>query len=659
MRKREGPVPAGAANSMPKHVDQVVRIHRPFHRSGHSSFPETPEFLSDRVRSLRVMRAEDVFAGLNDQQRAAVEAVSGPVCILAGAGSGKTTTITRRIANQVLTGAFRPTEILAVTFTDKAAGEMRARLERLGAHGVQARTFHAAALAQLRYFVGDGLGQILPSKALMLQPIRRSLPPPYKFRPLGDLAGEIEWAKNRRLTPDTYLESLDGHERPIAPDLMVSVFRRYEAQKERQGRVDFEDLLELAIRLYDENAAAAETFRARYRAFTVDEYQDVNLLQQSLLERWLGGRDELCVVGDDYQAIYSFTGATPEYLLKAQGRVFRLEENYRSTPEILELANRLVPNLGGSSKVLRTTCPPGEKPVLRPCEDGEAEVASIVANIAALHREGVPHEEIAVLYRINARSEEFEEALSEAGIPYQVRGGAFLARPGARGMIRALRGSTSRPVGIVAEVARAQGLTDVVPDGLGEEELTRQNDLARFIRLAEEFGDGTVGEFLADLQSRFGEEATGRGVNLLTYHRAKGLEFEAVFLPQLEEGELPFKRARFGEALAEERRLLYVGMTRAKRYLEITWSGEPSRFLKELGIEVPGADPSVLKALKAWRLERARKDEVPAFVVFHDTTLEEIARRRPKELWELAKVSGVGPTKLERYGDELLATLSE
>jgi ATP-dependent DNA helicase UvrD/PcrA len=609
------------------------------------------------------MEEAAVFAGLNPKQRAAVEAVTGPVCILAGAGSGKTTTITRRIANQVLTGAFAPSQILAVTFTDKAAGEMRARLQRLGAHGVQARTFHSAALAQLRYFAGDRIGQVLPSKALMLQPIRRSLPPPFKFRPLGDLAGEIEWAKNRRLTPDSYLRGLDSHEPPIPPDLMVSVFRRYEAQKEHQGRVDFEDLLELAIRLYDEDVEAARIFRDRYRAFTVDEYQDVNLLQQSLLERWLGDRDELCVVGDDYQAIYSFTGATPEHLLNAQGRVFRLEENYRSTPEILELANRLVPKLGGAEKVLCATRPAGPEPVLRACADSGGEVAALTARVAALHDgHGVPFEEIAVLYRINSRSEEFEEAFAEAGIPYQVRGGAFLARPAARGMIRALRGSSGRTevAEIVRGVAEAQGLTPVLPEGIGEEELTRQGDLARFVRLAEEFGDRTVAEFLADLEGRFGEESAGRGVNLLTYHRAKGLEFEAVFLPRLEGGELPFKLARSAEALAEERRLLYVGMTRAKRYLEITWSGEPSCFLAELGVEEPeppAVDDGTIKALKAWRLERARKDEVPAFVVFHDSTLEEIARRRPRELWELAKVSGVGPTKLERYGDEVLATL--
>jgi DNA helicase II / ATP-dependent DNA helicase PcrA len=266
-----------------------------------------------------------------------------------------------------------------------------------------------------------------------------------------------------------------------------------------------------------------------------------------------------------------------------------------------------------------------------------------------------------VLYRINSRSEEFEEALAEAEIPYQVRGGAFLVRPGARGMIRALRGSTGRSdvAAVVRQVAEAQGLTPTLPEGIGEEEITRQGDLARLVRLAEEFGEGTVAGFLADLDSRFGEESAGRGVNLLTYHRAKGLEFEAVFLPRLEEGELPFKRSRSREALAEERRLLYVGMTRAKRHLEITWSSAPSRFIAELGVEAPTAEPTVLTALKAWRLERARRDEVPAYVVFHDTTLEEIARRRPRELWELAKVSGVGPAKLERYGAEVILALEQ
>ncbi|MGH3014951.1 MAG: ATP-dependent helicase, partial [Gaiellaceae bacterium] len=409
------------------------------------------------------MVGDEIFAGLNPEQRRAVEAVRGPVCILAGAGSGKTTTITRRIANQVATGAFASSEILAVTFTDKAATEMRERLAQLGATGVPARTFHAAALAQLRHFRGDDLGEILPSKAPVLLPIARSLPMPFKFRPLADLATEIEWAKNRRLTPKTYGRELDGHEPPIPPDLMERVFRQYEERKAQRGLVDFEDLLELAVRMYDESAAAVAGFRERYRAFTVDEYQDVNLLQQSLLERWLGERDELCVVGDDYQSIYSFTGATPEHLLGMPSRfpgtlVVRLEENYRSTPEILSLANRLVPELGGSEKVLRAVLPSGAEPLALVQPDRVTEAASLVGQIRRLAGEGVPYEEMAILYRLNARSEDYEEALADAGVPFQVRGAAFIRRPAAQRTIRLLRGREgSSALGAVAEVVRKQG----------------------------------------------------------------------------------------------------------------------------------------------------------------------------------------------------------
>ncbi|HYY76709.1 MAG TPA: ATP-dependent DNA helicase UvrD2 [Gaiellaceae bacterium] len=607
-----------------------------------------------------------ILDGLNPEQRRAVEAVRGPVCILAGAGSGKTTTITRRIANQVATGAFRPTEILAVTFTDKAATEMRERLSALGAVGVPARTFHSAALAQLHYFSSDGVGEILSSKALLLKQISRSLPMPFRFRPVGDLATEVEWAKNRRLTPATYLDGLDGHEPPIPADLMLRVFREYERRKEAHGRIDFEDVLELAVRLFDEDAQAVETFRARYRAFTVDEYQDVNLLQQSLLECWLGERDDLCAVGDDYQSIYSFTGAAPDHLLAMPRRfpratVLRLEENYRSTPEILATANGLVPKLGGARKVLRAVRPSGGEPVVRAFANGQTEVDALVARIAVLRDEGIPDEELAVLYRINARSEDYEEALSIAGIPYQVRGGAFLARPAARATLRLLRrASGSRAAEAVRAAADAQGFTEDVPDDVGDEEVTRQSDLARLVRLAEELDDGTstVADFVADLQARFGEEAQGRGVNLLTYHRAKGLEFEAVFLPNLVEGELPFRRAD----VDEERRLFYVGMTRAKRHLELTWSGKPSPFLRELGAlreaEPVGDDDPLFKALKTWRRERAKEDGIPAFVVFHDRTLEEIARRRPGDLAALAAVSGVGPAKLERYGGDVLDALA-
>jgi DNA helicase II / ATP-dependent DNA helicase PcrA len=616
--------------------------------------------------------AEAIFDGLNPEQRRAVEAVRGPVCILAGAGSGKTTTITRRIANQVATGAFSPGEILAVTFTDKAAGEMRSRLAALGAAGVPARTFHAAALAQLRHFRGDALGEILPSKAPVLLPLARSLPIPFRFRPLADLATEIEWAKNRRLTPATYRRELGDHEPPIPPDLMERVFRTYEERKAARGLLDFEDLLELAVRLYDESPEAAAAFRARYRAFTVDEYQDVNLLQQSLLERWLGDRDELCVVGDDYQSIYSFTGATPEHLLAMPSRfpgalVVRLEENYRSTPEILALANRLVPGLGGSEKVLRASLPAGPEPVALVQPDRATEIASVVGQIRRLAGEGVPYEEMAILYRLNARSEDWEEALAAAGIPFQVRGAAFIRRPAAQRTMRLLRGREGSPAqGAVADAVRRQGWVARPAAGLGDEELTRQADLSRLLALVEQLPtDASVADFVRDLEERFGAETQGRGVELLTYHRAKGLEWEAVFLPRLEEKELPYGRALRGDGLAEERRLLYVGLTRAKRHLALTWAGKPSRFLAELGVvgaarpKAPKPEPTPeFEALRRWRAERAKADEVPAYVVFHDSTLHEIAAIRPSTREQLSAIAGVGPTKLERYADDLLEALA-
>ena len=312
------------------------------------------------------MDAERIFAGLNAEQRAAVEATRGPVCILAGAGTGKTTTITRRIAWQVASGAFEPAELVAVTFTDKAAGELRARLAGLGVQGVRASTFHSAALALLRRFAGDP-GRILSTKALLLRQIGNRLPAPYKFRPAGDLATEIEWAKNRRLTPQTYIAALGDHESPLPADLAHRVFREYEKRKTDAGALDFEDLLERTIRVLEDDPHALELVRERWRAFTVDEYQDVNLLQQTLLDLWLGDRDDLCAVGDDYQSIYGFTGASAQWLLALprrfpQARVVRLEQNYRSTPQVLALANRLVPRLGGAEKTLRATLDDGPEP---------------------------------------------------------------------------------------------------------------------------------------------------------------------------------------------------------------------------------------------------------------------------------------------------------
>jgi DNA helicase II / ATP-dependent DNA helicase PcrA len=616
---------------------------------------------------------ERILDGLNPEQRRAAEAVRGPVCILAGAGSGKTTTITRRIAWQVASGAVRSDEILAVTFTDKAAGEMRSRLERLGVAGVEARTFHSAALSQLRRARGDGPGRILSTKALLLRQIGNTLPPPYRFRPAGDLATEVEWAKNRRLTPQSYRDGLGPHEPPIPADLMARVFSEYERRKQASGLIDFEDLLELAVRMYEQDEWALAALRERYAAFTVDEYQDVNLLQQSLLELWLGPRDDLCAVGDDYQSIYGFTGASPEWLLGLGSRftgatVVRLEENYRSSPQVLELANRLVPKLGGAEKTLRATKPQGPEPDLRGFDSPEAEGAFVLERVRTLHGEGVPYEEMAVLIRLNARSVDFEELFADAEIPFQ--GAALLSRDGARQLLKGLRGAGFGSLADeVRRVARQQGLVEPIPDGVGERELVRQADLARLCKLAEEFDDGTktVEHWVEWLKARFAHGAQG-GVHLLTLHRAKGLEFDAVFLPRVEEKELPCKPAlRVPARLAEERRLLYVGITRARKHLALTWAGKPSRFLLELGVQAssPASEPRAAEpndptyvALKEWRLERSKADEIPAYVVFHNSTLAEIAARRPKTIAELASVPGIGPTKLERYGRDVLDALA-
>jgi DNA helicase-2/ATP-dependent DNA helicase PcrA len=611
------------------------------------------------------MDAEAILGRLNPEQRRAAEAVRGPVCILAGAGSGKTTTITHRIANQVATGAFLPEQILGVTFTDKAAREMRARLEALGVERVRAATFHAAALAQLSFFGRVRELKVLASKVLPLRWIGNSLPMPYKFTPAVDLATEVERAKNRRLTPETYLDGLGEHEPPIPPELMQRVFRDYERRKSESGHVDFEDLLAQAIALYEQDRDALGVVQARYRAFTVDEYQDVNLLQQALLELWVGERDDLCAVGDDYQAIYSFTGATPRHLLSLPQRyphatVVRLEENYRSTPQVLALANRLVPKLGGAAKTLRAVRPDGTGPEARSFASAADEAAFVLARVRELHGQGVPFEEMAILYRTNARSALWEETFTNADVPFQ--GAALLERDAAKQLLKVLRGRDELPAAsAVREAALAHGLLAAPPQRLGEREATRQTDLKLLIELARRLpAEATVGQFVADLRARFGGGSV-RGVHLLTLHRAKGLEFDAVFLPKLEHRELPWKLARGDDELAEERRLLYVGMTRARRWLTLTWAAKPSRFLQELGVgSTPAAveDDPLLLSLKQWRLERSREEGKPAYVVFHDSTLAAIAAIRPTSEAELRAVPGVGPAKIERYGAALLAAVA-
>jgi DNA helicase-2/ATP-dependent DNA helicase PcrA len=639
-----------------------------------------------------VPRLEETLARLNPAQREAAAAVRGPVAILAGAGTGKTTTITHRIAAQVATGAFAARAILAVTFTEKAARELAHRLAGLGVSDVEARTFHSAGLSQLRRLwpelSGEPLPDVLDAKGPLIASLANALPPPHRFLPRGELANEIEWAKNRLVPPGRYLAEIErtDHEPPIPPELMHRVYDGYERRKRRTGRMDFEDMLGLAVRMFDDHAAARERVRARFEAFTVDEYQDVNPLQQALLDRWLGGREELCVVGDDHQTIYAFTGATPEYLLSfperyPRSRIVRLEESYRSTPQVLTVANALGRHLGGFGTTLRATIEDGPSPTARPLPDTAAEVAFVVDEVRRLHASGVPYDGIAILYRINARSEPFEEAFAAAGIPYQVRDGAFLRRPGPRSvLVRLRREPDLDPAAAVDRATLAVGFDpDVEPDDA--EEVTRQADLSRLRALASEYADShpdaDVAGFVAELSRRFSVEQAGRGVNLLTLHRAKGLEFDAVFLPRLLDKELPFRSGRAAADPAEERRLLYVGVTRARRHLYLSWPEEPrsspSPFLAEIGVDVAPAsrrapvragapvavgDGPLFDRLRAWRRERAKADGVPAYVVFHDATLAAIADEAPSSRAALATVSGVGPAKLERYGDEVLSIVA-
>src|SRR4051812_12535678 len=296
----------------------------------------------------------DVLADLDPEQRQAAEALRGPVCILAGAGTGKTRAITHRTAHLVHAGVAAPSQILAVTFTTRAAGEMRGRLRGLGVGGVQARTFHSAALRQLQYFwpriSGGGRPSIVESKLPTIRAaaarLRLSLDPATQ----RDLAAEIEWAKAALVTPDVYADAAAAARRtpPFETVTVGKLFAAYEDINNDRGQLDFEDLLLLMAAAIEEHPSIAQEIRAQYRHFVVDEYQDVNPLQQRLLDAWLGGRPDVCVVGDPNQTIYSFTGASPSYLLDFPSRypgatVVRLVRDYRSTNQVVGLANRLLP----------------------------------------------------------------------------------------------------------------------------------------------------------------------------------------------------------------------------------------------------------------------------------------------------------------------------
>jgi DNA helicase-2/ATP-dependent DNA helicase PcrA len=650
----------------------------------------------------------EVLSGLNAEQQAAAQAVRGPVVILAGAGTGKTRVISHRVAYAVATGAVDERVVLVVSFTNKAAGEMANRLRCLGLQRATASTVHAAARRQLAHFWPAWRGRELPepmeSKVPMLVPIARALPGNYRFTPAKGLAEEIEWAKNRRITPDRYADEVARGTRtpPLPVDLMQRAYADYERAKQRAGWLDFEDLLEEAIRLYAEDDAAAALVRKRFAWFSVDEYQDTNPLQQALLDTWLGDRREIGVVGDPNQTIYSFTGATPEYLLRFHDRYpdatrVSLVRNYRSTPQVLALANRLV--TAGAGPRLVSTHQDGPEPEVIRCHDAAAERATIVRRIGQLMGRGVPAEEIVVLTRTNAQLDPIADRLRGAGIAFRFKGTPFYRTPHVREAIRAL-GTSPEPVDDLAgAVSQRWETMGFVRDGSPSDAAAaeRQSAFEALLAIAERFAveypEASLGDLVEEYRRLAAIEADqdAEGVTLSTIHGAKGAEWQAVFVAGVEDGSLPIRYA-FADpaAVAEERRLLYVALTRAARHLTITWAAtrqtakgseakqQPSRFLAEL--EPPRARPpkptgrrptpaghssgdgdphqATFERLAEWRRDRARRDGVPAYVVAHDAHLRAIAAARPRTLDALGTLPGMGPVKVSRYGDEILDALA-
>jgi DNA helicase-2/ATP-dependent DNA helicase PcrA len=671
--------------------------------------------------------------GLDDDQRAAATAPRGPVCVLAGAGTGKTRTITHRIAHLVRTGHVAPGQVLAVTFTARAAGEMRTRLRALGVAGVQARTFHAAALRQLRYFwprvVGGPPWQLVEGKLRIVGQAAGRAKMGTDAATLRDLAGEIEWAKASLVAPAEYPAAVARLRRdvPGPAEQVAAVYAGYEEAKNAAELLDFDDLLLHVAGALEGHADIAQEFRDRYRCFVVDEYQDVTPLQQRVLDAWLGERDDLTVVGDANQTIYTFAGASPKHLLEFPRRfpeavVVRLQRDYRSTPQVVGCANTLIgaarDRPAGTRLRLIGQRPAGPDPDFTEHDDEVAEAAAVATRIRRMVADGVPPSEIAVLFRVNAQSETYEQALTEAGVPYQVRGGErFFHRPEIRramSVVRMAGAGTGALVDDVRAVLAPVGLTPDPPGGAAQR--AQWESLLALVELAEELAgvepDADLRRFAAELETRAdaAHPPTVQGVTLASLHAAKGLEWDVVFLVGLVDGTLPIQHADGDEhAIEEERRLLYVGITRARRQVLLSWAlaRQPggarrrrrSRFLYGLvpehhpasrialgerggakprcrvcGSPLVGVDalklrrcgdcPSdvdteLLDRLRSWRSDEARDQQVPAYVVFTDATLTAIAEHRPVDRAALVGIPGIGSRKLDRYGAAVLALVAD
>ncbi|MEW5355092.1 ATP-dependent DNA helicase UvrD2 [Streptomyces sp. 16-176A] len=606
--------PQGPACGQPPRPSHRTWQHGCVTAATHSSlFPRVPD------------SADAVLDGLDPEQREVATALHGPVCVLAGAGTGKTRAITHRIAYGVRAGILQPSSVLAVTFTNRAAGEMRGRLRQLGAQGVQARTFHSAALRQLQYFwpkaIGGGMPRLIDRKVQFVADAAAACHIKLDRGELRDVTAEIEWAKVTQTVPADYVlaAAKAGRAAPRDTAEIAQLYSVYEDLKRDRAVIDFEDVLLLTVGILQDRRDIAEQVRAQYQHFVVDEYQDVSPLQQRLLELWLGDRDDLCVVGDASQTIYSFTGATPDHLLDFRVRhpgatVVKLVRDYRSTPQVVHLANGLLAQARGRAADHRLELvsqrPAGPEPEYTEYTDEPAEAEGAARRIQDLLAAGVPASEIAILFRTNGQSETYEQALADAGIPYQLRGAErFFDRPEVRKAGVALRGAArfggndhllDDAVDLpsqVRAVLSGEGWTPQPPAGSGAVR-ERWESLAALVNLAQDFAAARPRATLADLVAELDERAssqhapTVQGVTLASLHSAKGLEWDAVFLVGVAEGMMPIAYARTDEQIEEERRLLYVGVTRARERLHVSWSlarspggrpnRRPSRFLDGL-----------------------------------------------------------------------------
>jgi DNA helicase-2/ATP-dependent DNA helicase PcrA len=656
-----------------------------------------------------------LLAGLNASQLEAATTAGAPVAVLAGAGSGKTRVLTRRIAWRIATGDTDPNRVMALTFTRKAASELRQRLWAVGLRDdVTAGTFHGIALLQLRQRWAER--KVSPPTLLDRKTrfVARLIGSRTKGVNASDVTTELDWARARLVGPNDYPAAAAeaGRTPPLPAAQIGEILERYQQEKRRRRVVDFDDLLMLAIRDLRDDDRYAAAIRWRYRHLYVDEMQDVNPLQHELLTAWRGDRDDLFVVGDPNQAIYGWNGADPNLLRRFVRRepnatVIELNDNYRSTPQILAVASSV-----SGGRALTANRSDGPVPTITAYPDDRAEAEGIALAARDAHSIAGTWSDQAVLVRTNAQLAVIEQALAEAGVPTRVRGtNSPLGSPESRTELALL---TKPDVDIVASLG---DLDARVAEPLPVETVAaieRRANLAALVRLVHEYvatdpqpsGQG-LAAWLGTLE-RGDVDSETDAVELATFHSAKGLEWPVVHVAGLEDGFVPIAYATTGAQLAEEKRLLYVAITRAMDELHVSWAAERTFTTKpvarsaspllglladpigRLGVGPahrvdwraqiatsraalhraakpdeanPGEDSerdvaARYEALRQWRRHKARAADVPAHAVFPDRTLRAIASARPTTRAQLASVPGLGPAKLQRYGQELLETLS-